>query len=65
MVLVMEKGVADKMGVVAACSEHALRWSVGREVHLSSGNHVADTRYVIEHAPHVLVSDVFFFNLEH
>ena len=59
MVLVMEKGMADKMAVgrCVQCSTD--------EVHLSSGNHVADTRYVIEHAPHVLVSDVFFFNLEH
>ena len=68
----MEKGAADKTGVVAACDEHALCWSVRRcaycstdEVHLSDGDHVADTRYVIEDDPHVLVSDVFFFNLEH
>ena len=68
----MAKGAANKTGVVAACGEHALCWAVGRcaycstdEVHLSGSNHVADTRYVVEHAPRVLVLDAFFFNLEH
>ncbi len=72
MLLVMEKGAADKTGVVAACGEHALCWSVGRcvhcstdEVHLLGGDHVADTKYVVEHVSHVLILDAFFFNLEH
>ena len=58
--------------MVAACSEHvvggAAGWSAyhfADKVHLLRGNHVADTRYGVEHFPHFVVVEVLFADLGH
>ncbi len=72
VILVVQEGVTNKAGVVAARGQHALCWSVVRrtyyttnEVHLLGRNHIAHLRYVIEHVMHMFISDAFLFHLEH
>ncbi len=62
----MEEWVSYSLSIVAACSQHllggAVKWSphhFPKEVKFSGGNHVANTRYVIEHLPDVFIVNPF------
>ena len=72
IVFVVEEWASYLSSIVAACSQHllgrAVMWSKHRfpkEVKLSGGNHVANTRYVIEHSSDMFVVDPFHLSLHH
>ena len=62
IILVMKEGPSDKSYIVAACSEHLLRWTIrwslhglSKEIKLASSNHIANARNVIKHSPHMFI----------
>ncbi len=65
----MEEQAFHWADIIAACRQHLLCWAIGgstdglsNEVHLSCGNHVADTRDVIEHLANMFVLDAFLLD---
>jgi hypothetical protein len=72
VIFVVQEGAPHKAGVITACTEHALRWSVvgsmhhiSNEIHLTRCNHIVYARYVVGHTPNMLIANVFLFDSCH
>jgi hypothetical protein len=66
----VKEGTANMTNIVAAHNHHLLGWTIVRSAHrfpkkikLMSGNHIANTRNVVKHPPHMLIVQVFFPSL--